>query len=503
MYAQFTFSGSQFVSCDRDGQAIVWDAANGRRISSFRVSDKSNDVRSILLSPNSEILGVSWVERGIGLFDVQTGRERLRVDTLSKPARAFAFRHYSTQMLAVIDSSVHHWNIRDFKCESYGWYGGGGPNLQQICGSADSGWAVDANDRGVVGIHSFGTGNAGCISTGHAPILGLALAPNGTTMATTSRDGSVKLWDTQRDADRKILYYWSKEHVNSFAYTRDGRTVVAAGDCGGLTTLDCEMLAPVLTQQLPDSSKLRRVELSRDGSTLAALGSDRSCQVWDVKNGRRIFRVAEATSTEIVRLSHDGKCLATPGENEQGGHILRVWNNSTGEETSIQVPGSIVACTFSPNGQTLAVAQSSSGQPIFIDLPLRRVEKGAGQGHAGEIRVLEFSVDGRRLAAAGSDCVTTLWDVETRAERTRIPGAQFETVALAFSPDGKTLVTADGKLLIEVWDIATGEHIFAFEPPGRKPAEVRFSPDGSTLATRGNANFDGVAIDLWPAPRED
>ena len=180
------------------------------------------------------------------------------------------------------------------------------------------------------------------------------------------------------------------------------------------------------------------------------------------------------------------------------------------------VPGTgatVAAVAFSPDGGTLAVADSSG------EVTLQGVDPVTGALAAGarpdvipgtgmSPNALAFSPGGHALAIGGEngggDGEVELWDTVTRRRVSTLGGSvtQAPVRSLAFTADGNVLAAGDGSGVTSLWDAKTGRLLARLgiaQPVNSVGADnigidaLAFSPDGSLLAT---VTYSG-GVTLW------
>ena len=252
------------------------------------------------------------------------------------------------------------------------------------------------------------------------------------------------------------------------------------------------------------------VQFSPDSRYLASGGWDRTAKVWGVQKvlqgevAAPLLRV-EHTDPVVrvwsVSFSPDGQRLASAGgrEAEEKGE-LKVWDMSTSEE--LLKLGSLtreIRCVqFSSDGRRLAMC----GQDM---LQVRDAQTGREEltwrDPQGSFERLAFSPDGRRIASVGGvfavhpDREVKVWDVQTGQEILSLRGHVGALKGVTFSPDGRRIASAGLDQTIKLWDTATGQEVLTLRGHIDNVFCLAFSLDGHQLAS---ASVDKT-VRIWDA----
>jgi WD40 repeat protein len=201
-------------------------------------------------------------------------------------------------------------------------------------------------------------------------------------------------------------------------------------------------------------------------------------------------------SFQCIVFSPDLKMFATGEEAD-----VKLWDLATGNQVrSLKEAGLQGVIEFSPDGKLLAACSADNSIRLW-DLTAGR-ELRRFTGHTQFINCLLFSRDGKNLASAGLDQTARLWEVETGNLLATLKGHTKTINSVTFSPDARRAVTASEDETVKIWDVATGKELMTLKEHPAKgntnaPMMFRaaFSLDGRRVLAAGN--FPSIAV--WEA----
>ena len=197
---------------------------------------------------------------------------------------------------------------------------------------------------------------------GHrGPIVGLAVSPDGSTLASASWDSSVRLWPLHSGAKRVLEGH--SQNVNGVAFAPDGKSLVS-------------------------------------------VGYDLTLRIWPLPDGAPVVitvpsplnAVAVAADSEIATGGADGRVRFVTGGAERAGEV------QTG-------PTPIVALAVSPDGALIAAA-SIGGAVSIIDRKARSLVRTL-VGPGPPVWSVAFLPDSATLLTGGADGMIRRWNVLT------------------------------------------------------------------------------------------
>lgn len=254
-------------------------------------------------------------------------------------------------------------------------------------------------------------------------VYGIAYSPDGRLLASSSRDGSIKVWDAS-GAARDALYTFI---INSDPATH-GATNAA---------------------------------FSPDGSLLAGVSGQGEIILWDTSTWQVIRRTGSAHTGIIwgLAFSPDGKLLLTGGSDS----LVKLWNVSDLSEIHVfsEHQDVINAVAFNPDGTLIASASDDRSAKVWrisdysrtasYSLPPRILS------NPPRMNGVAFSLDNTRLLSTSTDGNVYVWDLASGAQIMKIGGHDDWVYGILARPGSDAdatqgeIITAGADRSIRIW----------------------------------------------------
>ena len=451
--------GHRPLADGRRAQVIIWDVETGTQILRLEGDrpEGNDNLLDLAFSPDGKrLVSGHGTSRGgiVKLWDLRTGQQSL---TLEGHRSAVSSVHFSHD----------------------------GRNV------ASGSW-----DR-TVRIWDTATGQEIAPLKGHGNrLMSVRYSPDGKKLASGSLDGTAKLWDLEQE---RVPAELVANQAKSVDFSPDGTRLASSNwdrrmDCT-IRIWDTANWREITTIEVRgEGIWSRKVRFFPDGERIVS-GDVRTVSIWDASSGRELLRMGQDLGAEgVIAYSPDGSKIASPTRRDK---TVKLFDSATGQEllTLEGYPNRVYCLAFSPGGKSLAsgtiksmikVWDVTTGEEIFTH-----------QEVSGEVFSLAYSPDGR-LLASGSYGTVKLWDTDGYKVVRELEGHAGNIKAMEFSPDGTRLATASQNGNTRLWNVTTGRELISITVPPGNGTGVSFSADGQSLAIA-----HGKGISVWRISTED
>ncbi|MCA1991096.1 MAG: NACHT domain-containing protein [Coleofasciculus sp. S288] len=424
-----TFEGHQdavgFVTFSPDGQTLI-SASEDQTIKFWNIETSQCLVTlpggqgdwiwwsAVALSSDQKTLAISNINQTATLWDLSTG-QHLRTLQFSSRIRSMVFTPDGEILIGShADQTLKLWKVSDGRCLKT--FQGFASGVWSIAFSPDGALFSGSPDQ-LIKVWDVSEGKCLKIFRGHTDMIrSIAFSPDGQTLASGGSDRTVKLWTI---SDGRCLKTF-KGHTNwvmSVKFSPDGQTLASGSMDQTVRLWDVKTGEALRVLQAPQCITFS-VDYSPDGQILASSGgADYTTRLWNINTGE-CLKVLRGHTDWVwpVAFSPNGQILATGGLDQ----TIRIWDINTGECLAVLQGHEswVVYLAYSPDGRILASSSLDNTVRIW-DVHESRCLR-VLQGHTRWVlsvtftRGKGFSYDsGQVVASASDDQTIRFWDIET------------------------------------------------------------------------------------------
>ena len=312
--------------------------------------------------------------------------------------------------------------------------------------------------------------------------------PTGDRFATADANGDISLWQIS-DYQRVAIFQGHTNWTRALAFSADGTILASSSEDCTLRFWD-----PQTGEQIailgPHTHPLRGMNFSRDGQKFAVSSDDCQIRIYDLP------KLLADVSTPMV----EGHCLQlleghtnwvftvtySPDESRlasaSADGTVRIWELSTGICLQVLTHEHwVIRTLFSPDGRYLIVSGMSSAIYIWDTISGQLMQ--TLTGHLDWVWSIDLSSDGNTLISAGEDRTIRTWDLRTGVCNKVFLAHQDRIWTISLAPDGRHLVSGSEDRTIEIWDLQLGKCVKTINGYGNWIKSIALIPQQEWLAS--------------------
>ena len=484
--AKFSPNGRWLVSGDNSGVVIVWDVESGqartwlqRHSGRIENLDVSGDNRLILTGGEEHVsLGVCGASARV--WDLEQRKETWAQEFYSCSVQCVAFDPVNDgYFVGDAHGNLTIWNRVG---KQTGVIDYGSDQIKTIALSRDGSIrAVAGETKGIIVDRNDPAWPRSTALHGHrSTVWDLAISPDGATLASASRDGTVKLWNVRQDPRYGFTDCGLARKVRAVDMT--GTHIARLGDTPDTVEVESvgssRVAQPAMT--LP-SGTITSVALGSRHPWLAIGSSATSVMLFDYERHCQVGRLPRpgpAPDPNSLKFSGDDRMFCTVDSSK-----ARVWDISDIQRPRLGVEIASGDPVFSRDGNFLAVFFP---QDPRIDELWRASADGWQKAWTIAPRIGSppaFTYDGRTVAIGDLENTVHIRETTGGAEIASFKVPSIRGSKIAVSPNGATVASYANRRL-KTWSVPTGMQVIDLALP-IDADRIEFAPDGSALILTG------------------
>jgi WD40 repeat protein len=368
----------------------------------------------------------------------------------------------------------------------------------------DGTWLASGGSDATVRIWDAATGQERVALTRHdGAVRALAIEPGGGWLATGSADGAVRIWETESWECRSVLP-GPDYGVSAVAIAPDG-SWLAAGSENGIVRIWNATTAEIRADLMghDDGLDVSALAFARDGSWLVSTSWDGTARIWDVATGhqRAVLR-DRGDSMHDVSLAPDDNWLAIACADG----TVQIWDVAMANlRTTLSGHGADVSgVAIAPDGTWLAsvnfgfdinVVDEEDNAAVWIWKPDGRTVQASLTGYHGRMETVAIAPNGDWLATGSGDGTVRIWTPTVNDYHGGRLDYEGAVPALAIASDRAWIATCN-RGTVRILDAATGHERTALTLCSGWADDVAIVPDGGRLVSVTDDERDGIAT-IW------
>jgi WD40 repeat protein/serine/threonine protein kinase len=315
--AVLSADGTRLVTTSESPVARIWEVASGEFL--FDLVGHSAEVTSPKFSPDGTRIATASRDGTARIWNAATGAPLRTLEGHRERVVSTAFSPDGRELLtASHDGTARVWSVDDGTLQRELTGHGGRVNFATY--SPDGATIVTVSDDKTARLWNAATGSPIRTIEGHAEgVQSTVFSADGTVLLTLSLDRTARLWRVETGEPLAVI---DGHEVRAARLSPDGRTV-ATGSRDGSILLSDARTGLERHRLVTAGTPVLSVNFNQDGTRLVTTGTDNTARVWDVASGEVVARLA-AGRDGMVSATFSPECTRMVTASADG--VARIWD---------------------------------------------------------------------------------------------------------------------------------------------------------------------------------
>lgn len=443
-HATFSPDGSRIVTAGEDGTGRIWSTTDGSVVAILKGHGAA--LLDAEFSPDGRYIVTASRDKTANVWNSETGELLARLSNSTGAMLHAQFLPDGREVIAAGEDAITQvWSV--VNTEPVSILRGHSDALYDVQWSRDGLRLVTASADGTGRVWDpNGWHEVSTLTTPGAGVLTASFSPDGQQIISVDEGGSAWLWEA-KNGRVLVGIHESQNRVLDAAFSPDGKSVLAAGGDGflGLWDVASRQEFPLIHRNTGDVFEAR---FSPDGSSFVSVDDGGNARVWSTMN-RRLVLTLGGRDLDVyhAEFSPDGRCILTVN----GDGSAKLWDSNTGDLIATLADGKnpISHASFSRDGSWIVTAGEDSTARVW--------QRQGGKPHMqlkgldGVINDAEFSPDDALVLTTGEDGTVKLWSATSGHILAKLD--THSAVKAVFSPDGRRIAVAGHDSTTQIYEI--------------------------------------------------
>lgn len=451
-YACFSPDGKYALTASKDNTVKLWNAQTGKFVETI-VKHRDN-VKCAMFSTNGKKIITASEDGSAIVFDLDTHVSETVFDDNNVSVEYAEYNYDDTKIAIVTNRVVYIIDVdTNERIELKGQHD---DLITSATFSPDGKTIATSSHDKTIKLWDVHTGNVFHTYVGHSSIVkDVVFSSDGRFVLSTSNDNEARLWNFTSD-DRPDIILCEMDILSMVTYSPDGKYIAAISVMGEAKIWDAESREMISTFSIPE--RANSIAFNEKSDKVVVTSELNKLRVFDVKSGVVLdsIEVAADSNYDNALFIEDDKAIVA--YSSECSTVKWLLDKHTYEYMQGEMEGQLTCLSPLPNANIYLLSHYDKTSFSVWNMSNNTLVKEIGS-HAETIWNIRCSHDGKQLISSSSDNTAFIWDMTSGSIIHKLKRHSSQVYSSEFSPNDHYVITSSIDETVKIWNVENGTEV--------------------------------------------